>query len=85
MKEKIYLAVWKVSFLCGSVLLVLSILGNWMTDLVYGISGVLIFLIPYICMVNTSKQKNDENYFESDIALELSKIEKMLKQFDEKK
>lgn len=54
-EEKIYMAIWKGSFLLGNLLLILFILSGWIT--VYGIAGILILAIPYICMMATNIEK----------------------------
>ncbi len=86
-KENIYIVVWKISFLGGNVLLVLSILCGWISEVLFAISGLLLFLVPFICRMNISEEMKSENYImereESEACM--NKIKELLEQFEDEK
>ena len=86
-KENIYIVVWKMSFLSGNVLLALSILCGWISEVLFAISGLLLFLVPFICRMNISEEMKSENYImereESEACM--NKIKELLEQFEDEK
>lgn len=86
-KENIYIVVWKISFLSGNVLLVLSILCGLASEVLFAISGLLLFLVPFICRVNISEEMKSENYIMGREESEdwMNKIKELLEQFEDEK
>ena len=82
-KEDVYMMIWKISVLCGSIICLLAFLG--FSDVLYIMGGVLLFIVPFMCMIIV---KNDKNNCYTDLDDEesevyMKKIEELLEQFDE--
>lgn len=48
-KENVCMMIWKISVLCGSIICLLASLG--FSDVLYIMGGVLLFIVPFICIV----------------------------------
>ena len=84
-KEDVCMMIWKISVLCGSIICLLAFLG--FSDVLYIMGGVLLFIIPFMCMIIV---KNDENNCYTDLDDEeseayMKKIEELLEQFEDEK
>lgn len=82
-KENVCMMTWKISVLCGSIICLLAFLG--FSDVLYIMGGVLLFIVPFMCMIIV---KNDKNNCYTDLDDEesgvyMKKIEELLEQFDE--
>ena len=84
-KENVCMMIWKISVLCGSIICLLASLG--FSDVLYIMGGVLLFIVPLICMIIV---KNDKNNCYTDLDDEeseayMKKIEELLEQFKDEK
>ena len=75
-KEDVCMMIWKI---------LLAFLG--FSDVLYIMGGVLLFIVPFICMIIV---KNDKNNCHVDLEDEesevyMKKIEELLKQFEDEK
>ena len=82
-KEDVCMMIWKISVLCGSIICLLASLG--FSGVLYIMGGVLLFIVPFICMIIV---KNDKNNCHVDLEDEesevyMKKIEELLKQFED--
>ena len=84
-KENVCMMIWKISVLCVSIICLLAFLR--FSDVLYIMGGVLLFIVPFICMIIV---KNDENNCHVDLEDEesevyMKKIEELLEQFEDEK
>ena len=84
-KENVCMMIWKKSKMCGSIICLLASLG--FSDVLYIMGGVLLFIVPFICMIIV---KNDKNNCYTDLDDEeseayMKKIEELLEQFEDEK
>ena len=84
-KEDVCMMIWKISVLCGSIICLLASLG--FSGALYVMGGVLLFIVPVICMIIV---KNDKNNCYTDLDNEeskayMKKIEELLEQFEDEK
>lgn len=84
-KENVCMMIWKISVLCGSIICLLAFLR--FSDVLYIMGGVLLFIVPFICMIIV---KNDKNNCYTDLDDEeseayMKKIEELLEQFEDEK
>lgn len=84
-KENVCMMIWKISVLCGSIICLLASLE--FSGALYAMGGVLLFIVPFICMIIV---KNDKNNCYTDLDNEeseayMKKIEELLEQFEDEK
>ena len=84
-KENVCMMIWKISVLCGIIICLLASLG--FSDVLFIMGGVLLFIVPFICMIIV---KNDKNNCYTDLDDEeseayMKKIEELLEQFEDEK